>query len=434
MNELKKILSEQYRVEDAQLNGVRGSEWHKRRQHAFEQFSAIEFPTQRTEDWKFVNLQSMLATTYSTDVQSTLRYDQVEQIGTDTDHHQLIFVNGRLVTEWTRQHEMTFVMSSLHAAYETHRELIDKHLAQHLPSDRNAFVAGNTACMNDGAFVYVPRSATVSKDLHILNIIDARESARVVQPRNLILLERASSLSIVMRTITIGAHVSLSNQATELVIDADARFECVSIQDDSALANSITNLQCEQSANSHSRFVTVSLSGAVVRNDLGTRLLERGAEAHMFGLYSIAGSSVVDNHTVMDHAAAHCHSNELYKGILDASSQGVFNGKIFVRQDAQKTLAYQSNRNVILSDRAGVNTKPQLEILADDVKCSHGCTVGTLDEEALFYLRARGIGEQQARALLLTAFAEDVSSNIRDEAVRGFVNAKIESQLLTTHE
>jgi Fe-S cluster assembly protein SufD len=184
-----------------------------------------------------------------------------------------------------------------------------------------------------------------------------------------------------------------------------------------------------QEAHSVSRGMTVSLGGAIVRNDVVALLTESGCEANMLGVYCINGTTLVDNHTVMDHRVAHCLSNELFKGIVSDSAHGVFNGKIFVRQDAQKTLAYQSNRNIVLSDTASVNTKPQLEIFADDVKCSHGCTVGTIDEEAMFYAQARGIGKEEARALLLAAFMEDVTNNIPHEHLRAVINERIESRL-----
>ncbi len=430
MTELKNILNSHYQQSEAQLNGLRDSKFHQKRKEAYEAFSVQEFPTQRVEEWKHLNLKSVVSTAFRTDSASSLQREDLPEFIDLHEHNVLMFRNGCFMPDWSQQVDANFTMLSLHQAYAEHRDLVDKHLTSYIPAHRNAFVAANSACMEDGAFVWVKASQQVAHELVILNVIDSREAAQLVQPRNLIVVEKNAELRVIMRSVTVGAHPSLCNQVSECVLDENAELHCVFVQDDSALASIVNTFQVEQQATSRARLTTASLSGSIIRNDVGTRLAQSGAEAHMYGLYCLSGSTVVDNHTVMDHATPHCHSNELYKGILDERAQGIFNGKIYVRKDAQKTLAYQSNRNVLLSKTASVNTKPQLEILADDVKCSHGCTVGTLDGEALFYLRARAIGEAQAKALLLIAFAEDVTMKIDNSALREFIDAKIERQLL----
>jgi Fe-S cluster assembly protein SufD len=212
-------------------------------------------------------------------------------------------------------------------------------------------------------------------------------------------------------------------------VEKDANVSYYKIQNDADHSNHVCTTHFRQTGKSNIHTVTISLNGGIVRNNLSIALEAEHAEAHMYGLYFLKGNSHVDNHTVADHVKPNCMSNELYKGIIDDNATAVFNGKIYVQQDAQKTNAYQSNKNILLSDGASVNTKPQLEIFADDVKCSHGCTVGRLDEEGLFYLRSRGINEDTARSLLVHAFAIDILEHIKPVALRNYVDKLIFERL-----
>ncbi len=430
MTALKQSIAEYYERSEAALNGLRNTGWHHTRRDAFTHFSSVDFPTQRDEEWKYVNLSAVVKNSYAASVESTLQRNDIPAFIDTTELNVLVFVNGRFKSEWSSLIDTNVQALSLHAAYGEHAVVIDQHVGRYLSAENNAFVAANAACLEDGVFISVAANQTVEHELLILNVMDAREQATMVQPRHLLVLDHHASVKVIMRTQTIGSQPSLCNQVCECVVGNSAQLHCVLVQDDVTNATMINTMHMEQDAASRTEIVSTTLSGSLVRNTVSTRLAESAAEAHMLGVYCVGGSTVVDNHTVMDHATPHCHSNELFKGIVDGSAHAVFNGKIFVRQDAQKTLAYQSNRNVVLSDTASVNTKPQLEIFADDVKCSHGCTVGKLDDEALFYLRARGIGEAQARALLLCAFAEEVTASIGLESLRSWIDAKIEAQLL----
>jgi Fe-S cluster assembly protein SufD len=215
----------------------------------------------------------------------------------------------------------------------------------------------------------------------------------------------------------------------EIIVEKDALLEYYKIQNEAGNSSQVSTTHIRQTGKSYTHTVSVSLNGGTVRNNLNLVLDAEHCEAHLYGLYFPKGQSHMDNHTVVDNVKPNCFSNELYKGIIDDTATGVFNGKIFVRQQAQKTNAYQSNKNILLSDTASVNTKPQLEIFADDVKCSHGCTVGQLDEEALFYLRSRGVSEKNARSLLLHAFADDILQTIKPEPLRAYVEQLISERL-----
>jgi Fe-S cluster assembly protein SufD len=248
-------------------------------------------------------------------------------------------------------------------------------------------------------------------------------------PRNLLVAGKNSQASVVEVYLTRGEGTSFTNIVTEIVVQENANLEHTKIQNEGSQAFNIGTTQVYQARDSKFFSVTISLNGAIIRNDLNIVLDDQNCEANLYGLYMPTGKTHIDNHSLVDHAKPHSYSNELYKGILDGKSTGVFNGKIFVRQDAQKTNAFQSNRNILLSKDASMNTKPQLEIFADDVKCSHGATTGQLDEDMLFYLRARGIGLDKARALLMYAFAGDVINQVKIEAVRHYIESAIASRL-----
>ncbi|MEI9935391.1 MAG: Fe-S cluster assembly protein SufD [Ferruginibacter sp.] len=236
-------------------------------------------------------------------------------------------------------------------------------------------------------------------------------------------------VEIVETYATLGDTESITNQIMEIIVEQDANLAYYKIQNDAHHASQVSTTHIRQVGKSYVHTVTVSLNGDIVRNNLNVIMEAPFCESHLYGLYLQKGKSHIDNHTIVDNAVPNCLSNELYKGILDNDSTGVFNGKVFVRKDAQKTNAFQSNKNVLLSDKATVNTKPQLEIFADDVKCSHGCTVGSLDDEALFYLQSRGIPQQASMSLLLQGFATDVLEKIKPAAIRAYVDQLITDRL-----
>jgi Fe-S cluster assembly protein SufD len=265
--------------------------------------------------------------------------------------------------------------------------------------------------------------------VYIYHITDARSANILSQPRSLIHISEQAQVQLIETYVTMGAGESFTNQVTEIVVEKEVRMTYCKIQNDTMVTNQVNTTHIRQVGKSLIYAVTISLNGGIVRNNLNVVMEAEYCEAHIYGLYFQKGQSHIDNHTVVDNVKPNCLSNELYKGIMDDQSSGVFNGKILVRPQAQKTNAYQSNKNILLSGSASVNSKPQLEIFADDVKCSHGCTVGKLNEEGLFYLVSRGISERIARSMLLYAFAVDILEHIQPAPIRKYIDQLISERL-----
>lgn len=285
-------------------------------------------------------------------------------------------------------------------------------------NEQEIFSANNTAFANDGVFIHIPKGKIEDENIQVYIISDSTSGETFGLTRNLIIAEDGSIGKIVTVPVTVGENSSFQNIVTEIHVGNNTNFEFNILQNDSVKASQVNTTQVCQQASSVFTANTISLKGQIIRNNMNLILDGEHIEGNMNALYLLDGKTHVDNHTIADHKFPNCNSNELYKGIVDDYSRGVFNGKIFVREDAQNTNAFQANNNVILSDSAVVNTKPQLEIWADDVSCSHGATIGQLDQEALFFLRSRGIGAQKAKALLTQAFANEVTEKISIEALR----------------
>jgi Fe-S cluster assembly protein SufD len=343
----------------------------------------------------------------------------------DVARERLVWVNGRFAPEFSAAGELPrgVQVGSLAQAFEGNFERVESHLAQYARFDRQPFVALNTALMTDGAFLYVPRGVVVEDPIHLLFLADSEEQPFTYHPRTLILAEESSQVTVLETFIGSGAY--FTNAVTEIVLGENAVVDHYRSQCESNAAFHVATLQVQQAGDSNFRSHAVSLGGSLVRNDINAVLAGLGVESTLNGLYVARDRQHVDNHTAIDHAQPHCNSHELYKGILDDAATAVFNGKIFVRQDAQKTDAKQTNQNLLLSRDATINTKPQLEIFADDVRCTHGATVGQLDEDAIFYLRSRGIGLEEARSVLTYAFATDILHRIRVEPLQSALEAEL---------
>jgi len=314
---------------------------------------------------------------------------------------------------------------SLVDAEKRNSPVFEKHYAQYADVKADPFIALNTAMTKDGVFIHVTKNVIIEKPIHIIHISTASENT-IIHPRNLIIVDENSQAKIIESFETVDATAKIfSNALTEIVVDKHAIVDHYKIQDENEVGYLINTTQVIQQKQSVFSTHTFTLSGSLVRNNLTLVLDDEHIESHLNGLYLTTGNQVVDNHTVVDHRKPNCNSNELYKGIIEGKSTATFNGKIFVRKDAQKTNAFQSNKNILLSQAGTINTKPQLEIYADDVKCSHGSTIGKLDEEKIFYLRARGIGVINAKKLLMHAFASEVVNTIKIEALREYVEEKI---------
>ncbi len=403
------------------------------RKAAITRFAELGFPTNRDEEWRFTSVAPIANTPFraADDVPVAVSKALVAPFAVRRlSSTQLVFVNGRFSRELSTLRALPtgVQVGSLADFLALDPGIVDPYLTRCAKDGTHAFCSLNTALMEDGAVVYLPANAVVSEVIHVLYVTSAPEPL-VTHPRTLV-VAGDNSQATVIETYGGGAGERyFTNAVTEFVVGENAHVDHYRVQRESfeACHVSATGVYLERDAVfAQQNFV---FGGGLVRNDVGAVLDATGIECTLNGLYLGHGDRLIDNHTAIDHAKPHCESHEIYKGMLDGASRGVFNGKIFVREDAQKTDAKQTNQVLLLSDDATINTKPQLEIFADDVKCTHGATVGQLDDEALFYLRARGIGHHEARAILVHAFASDVIDRVKVEPLRAALEDTLLGQL-----
>lgn len=403
------------------------------RKESFDVFNKTGLPTYKTEDWKYTGVSSLFEQVYHQG-KHTVGKAELDALRMPGHHkaNELVFVNGRfdaaLSNILSPSDEMT-VLSLKDAVNGTYSDLLRKHLNQSSTYIKDGVHALNGAFIDEGVFVHVHKGKLPQHPIYVYHIMDGRTQPILAQPRNLIYVDEYSKLQLTETYATLGTSDSFCNEVLEMVVEQGAFVEYYKIQNDVAHANQVGTTHITQVGRSYVHTVTVTLGGGIVRNNLNLILDAEGNETHLYGLYLLKGKTHADNHTLIDNRQPNCFSNQLYKGIADDYSTGVFNGRIMVQPDAQKTNSFQSNKNILLSDNATINTKPQLEIFADDVKCSHGCTVGQLDEEALFYLRARGIPRDKAEVLLLQAYAADIIAQIKPMAIRAYVEKLIYDHL-----
>ncbi len=415
------------------LNGESKSELHALRKQAMQKFAGMGFPSSHDEEWRFTNVLPIAKMEFTPVFEYSgkgLRQADIDKFTFGGLHcTRLVFINGHLADEFsTHDPQPGVTIAGLRSAINSHSELVNRHLAKYVKIGENAFTALSTAFIHDGAFVHVAKNTEITNPIHLLFIVTGDQKV-AVSPRNLIVAEPGSKASIVESYVSLASAPYLTNAVTEFVVDENATIEHDKLQDESLDSYHIGTIHFQQSRNSNVVSNAINLGAAIARNNITAVLNGEGIESTLNGLSLATGTQHVDNHTAIDHAKPHCASHELYKSILDGKSKGVFNGKIFVRKDAQKTDAKQTNKTLLLSDEATVNTKPQLEIFADDVKCTHGATVGHLDEEQKFYLRSRGVGEEEANDLLTFAFASDVINRVHIDALREQLDMMIHARL-----
>jgi Fe-S cluster assembly protein SufD len=415
------------------LNGHASSALHTVRKAAIARFAEIGFPTTHDEEWKYTDLSPLVNREFTPVL--TYRADGInnKDIGRlpfgSARWSRLVFVNGHFSEEHSSYSALpkNIKAGNLALALQNEPEFLMRYLTRYARYDQNAFTALSTAFLFDGAYVVIPDGVALAEPIHLLFISTDLGTEFVSHPRSLILVGKNSQATIVETYVHSSYPESsddgstkksyFTNVVTEIALGENSVLEHEKVQLEHDRAFHMAAIHVHQDRNSHYVSNSVSFGGALVRNNIFPVLDGEGAEATLNGLYVGTGDQLIDNHTTIDHVKAHCASHELYKGILGGKSRGVFNGKILVRKDAQKTDAKQTNKNLILSDLATIDTKPQLEIFANDVKCTHGATVGQLDDDAMFYLRARGIGEEKARDMLIYAFASDVIDRIRVESM-----------------
>lgn len=404
------------------------------RQSAFHKFQLLGFPTIKHEDWKYTNITRFLKDEYALEAPKVNAPAHLIAKATipDFECYRLVLVNGTWngeVVGGTLPKGIDIRRTSDAAKAPEYAAFFTGEFAgsQH-------FAALNAALYTDGIFLHAAANAVLDRPLHIIHVYTGDRNFWV-QPRHAWVLDRNAEVSVIESTVSISGEPFIwVNSLTELTVNPDAKLDHVNLQIAADNVRLVSHTTVHQKKQSLYNNYTFTLPGArLVRNDLQARLEEDHTETHFFGLYLTAGDQLVDNHTLVDHQKPHCFSNELYKGVLLEQSTGVFNGKVYVHRDAQKTNAFQQNNNLVISKKATIDSKPELEIFADDVKCSHGSTVGQFSEEALFYLRARGIGEATAKALLINAFAFDVTDKIKYAPVAEYINQLIRHHIPVNH-
>ena len=404
------------------------------RHEAIEIFDKTGFPTKKNEEWKYTNLAPLLKADYKLFPESeeiSIGYQDVKKYFIhDMDSYNIVFVNGvysSYLSDTTHEEADICVLSSAMNKM-VHQPVIENYYGKIAPKN-DSMVSLNTAFFKDGAFIYVPDKVILSKPIQIIFFSTAQESEVMYHPRNLIVLGNNSQAHIIERHQTLNDKANLTNSVTEIHVGNNSELDYYKIQNDSTDASLIDNTFISQERDSRTIFSTFSFGGKLTRNNLNFVQNGENSNSMLNGITIIGGTQHVDHHTKVEHKFPHCESHELYKGIYDESSHGVFNGKVFVHPEAQKLNAFQQNNNVLLTDKAEIDTKPQLEIFADDVKCSHGCTVGQLDDSALFYMQQRGIPKKEAKALLLYAFAAEVLEHVQIPQIKQRITKLIAQKL-----
>lgn len=412
------------------------------RESAMDRFDQLGFPSVKEEEWKYTIIVPVTKLDFEPivgfDRESTaLTAADVATLGYhEAEQSRMVFQNGLLRTDLSSLEGLPVGVIAIDLATaiadERYRELVREHLARIADYNANGFTALNTALLSDGAFVLIPKGVQVETPIH-LQFIAGSQAA--IFPRVLLLAEENSSATIIESYSSVADTQYFTNAVVEIVLQDGARLAHYKVQRESSEAFHIATTNADLGRNSAYDATTINLGALLSRHDIGVTMAREGAECWVDGLYVVSSDQHTDTHSLIDHQQPHCTSHQLYKGILDGRSRAVFNGKIFVRHGAQKTDAMQTNKNLLLSNDARVDTKPQLEILADDVKCAHGAAVGQLEEDELFYLETRGIHPDLAKNLLTYGFAEEVIGKIKvdsireqlDEAVLNRINARLEA-------
>jgi len=423
--EFKEWFIKNFNAFEESLNGENTPVLHRVRKEALKNFNELSFPTIKDEEWRFTNISPLLKYNFTLPSEDLKISDELVNkfLFNEMESNVLIFVNGKFSVDNSKLLNLPkdTIAGSISDAMKNNPEIIEKHFSKYASYNNHIFTALSTAYTKDGAFVYVPEGKIVEHPIHIIFITTASEKKIIIQPRNLFVASKNSQVTIIEHFVSENDNIYFTNAVTEIVAEENAIIDHYKLQEESKNAFHIARVEIYQERNSNFTSHSISTGGVITRNDINARFNGEGGECTLNGLFLLEDKQLFDAHTLIDHATPLCNSHEHYKGILDDSSRGVFNGKVLVRQDAQKTNAFQKNNNILLSNNALVNTKPQLEIFADDVKCSHGATIGQIDEEAKFYLKSRGIGEEAAHAILIHAFAVDVIKSMKIESVRNYL-------------
>jgi Fe-S cluster assembly protein SufD len=403
------------------------------RSEALKVFENKGFPTRKDEAWKYTSLASLINEDYAlfpkAEISIELK-DVKKYFLYDTDTYKVVFIDGVYspFLSNTTHDGLDVCLLSAALTKSKYRRLIDTYFNKIAPQE-DSLTALNTSYAKEGAYIYIPKSVEAEKPIEIIHFSSGNESTLWLQPRNLIVVDQNAQVQIIERHQSLKSHPVVTNCVTEIYVHQDAFVDYYKLQNDRPSASLIDNTYIVQEKNSHASVHTFSLGGKLIRNNLNYYQRGEHVMSTLKGVTILKNSQHVDHSTLVHHAQPNCESHQDYKGIFGERSEGVFNGKILVDKIAQKTNAFQQNNNILLDDKATVNTKPQLEIFADDVKCSHGCTVGQLDDEALFYLRSRGIPKKEAKALMTYAFANNVLESVQLPSLKKRINHQIAQKL-----
>ena len=406
---------------------------HETRANALKIFEEKGFPTKKDEAWKYTSLEALIQQDYSLFPKSEISIelkDVKKYFLYDTDTYKVIFIDGVYspFLSNTTHDGLDVCLMSAALSKPKYRELINTYFNK-IAASEESLTALNTSYAKEGAFVYIPKKTVAEKPIEIIHFSSGDEAALWLQPRNLIVVDENSQVQIIERHQSLKEHPVVTNSVTEIYVHKEAYVDYYKLQNDLTTASLIDNTYIVQEKNSHASVHTFSLGGKLIRNNL--RYFHKGEQilSTLKGVTILEGKQHVDHSTLVHHSQPNCESHQDYKGIFSERSEGVFNGQILVDKIAQKTNAFQQNNNILLDDKATVNSKPQLEIFADDVKCSHGCTIGQMDEEALFYLRTRGIPKKEAKALMTYAFANNVLESVQLPSLKKRINGQIARKL-----
>lgn len=417
------------------LNGEKDTYLFSLREKSIKLFQELGIPTLKNEEWKYTKLNFLNSIDFelsNSPLKTMPDNFQISDYYIDNfEGNILVFINGFFSDQFSRiiNTKDDLIISNLNEAKAKYPDIIQNYLSKYTDENNNPFTALNTALSNDGAVIIIPENSVSNLPIHFLFINLPDNKNIITNTRNIIIVDSNSKAQIIETNHSIGDYSSFHNSVTEIFIKQNADVEYYKFQNETNNAYYIGTTQIYQERDSKLLSTTISLGGKFIRNNLNSILDGENGEAYFNGLYFIGNEDFVDNHTLADHAKPHCNSNENYKGIIDGKATAVFNGKIMVRPYAQKTNAYQSNKNILLSEDATINTKPQLEIFADDVKCSHGATSGFLNRDAIFYFRARGIDEKTAQSYLLNSFSSDIIETIRNDSLRDLIKSEVAKKL-----
>ena len=430
--ELKDKLLSSFMVFEDRVND-QSKELNEIRNTAIKTFQQKGFPTKKDEDWKYTSLKSLLKHDYTISPQqeSAIEFKDVKKYFIhDIDTYKIVFIDGKyssFLSETTHDGIDVCLMSSA-LNKPKYKIIIDSYYNKAAKAD-HSLTSLNTAFASEGAYIHIPKNKVVEKPIQIVHFSTGNEVSVMLQPRNLILVDENSHVQIIERHQSLTSNVVLTNSVTEVFANKRAIVDYYKVQNDNQEASLIDNTFISQKQSSNVSVHTFSFGGKLVRNNL--QFFQKGEriDSTMKGITIIGDKQHVDHNTLVHHIEPNCESHQDYKGIFGDRSTGVFNGKVIVEKEVQKTNAFQANNNILVDDKATINTKPQLEIFADDVKCSHGCTIGQLDKDALFYLRSRGIPMKEAKALLMYAFANNVLESVKVNAIKTRINKLIAQKL-----